>query len=94
MWLNIAAAAVTILTFVAIIRKTEVRLALLTGGLILAVLSMDPQAWSEAFFKSMTVAGLISTILPVMGFAPCGGCGGGAAIRCGQGVPPGPRLDP
>ena len=69
MWLNVAAAVVTVLTFVAIIRKMEVRLALLTGGLILAVLSMNPQAWSEAFFKSMTVAGLISTILPVMGFA-------------------------
>jgi len=61
MWLNIAAAVVTVLTFVAIIRKMEVRLALLTGGLILALLSLDPQAWFEAFFKSMTVAGLIST---------------------------------
>ena len=69
MWLNVAAAVVTVLTFVAIIRKMEVRLALLTGGLILALLSLDPQAWFEAFFKSMTVAGLISTILPVMGFA-------------------------
>ncbi len=69
MWLNVAAAVVTVLTFVAIIRKMEVRLALLTGGLILAILSLDPQAWSEAFLKSMTVAGLISVILPVMGFA-------------------------
>jgi len=69
MWLNIAAGAVTILTFVAIVWKMEVRLALLTGGLILALLSLNPLAWSDAFFKSMTVAGLISTILPVMGFA-------------------------
>ncbi|HSB69309.1 MAG TPA: C4-dicarboxylate transporter DcuC [Candidatus Methylomirabilis sp.] len=69
MFLNIVAAAVTVLTFAAIVRKVEVRLALLTGGLIMALLSMNPQAWSEAFFKSMTVAGLISVILPVMGFA-------------------------
>lgn len=69
MFLNIAAAVVTILTFIAIIRKVEVRLALLTGGLVLAVLSLNLQAWSEAFVKSMTVAGLISVILPVMGFA-------------------------
>lgn len=69
MFLNIAAAVVTILTFVAIVRKAEVRLALLTGGLAMALLSLNVQAWSEAFFKSMTVAGLISVILPVMGFA-------------------------
>lgn len=69
MWLNVAAAVVTVLTFVAIIRKMEVRLALLTGGLALAILSLNPLAWSEAFLKSMTVAGLISVILPVMGFA-------------------------
>ena len=69
MFLNIAAAVVTILTFIAIIRKVEVRLALLTGGLVLAILSLNLQAWSEAFVKSMTVAGLISVILPVMGFA-------------------------
>jgi DcuC family C4-dicarboxylate transporter len=69
MFLNIAAAVVTVLTFVAIIRKVEVRLALLTGGLAMALLSLNPQAWSQSFFKSMTVVGLISVILPVMGFA-------------------------
>lgn len=69
MFLNILAAVVTILTFVAIIRGAEVRLALLTGGLAMALVSLNPQAWSEAFVKSMTTAGLISVILPVMGFA-------------------------
>jgi DcuC family C4-dicarboxylate transporter len=69
MFLNIAAAVVTVLTFVAIIRRVETRLALLTGGLAMALLALKPQAWSEAFFKSMTTAGLISVILPVMGFA-------------------------
>lgn len=69
MLLNIIAAAVTVLTFAAIVRRAEVRLALLTGGLVMAVLSLNPQAFSEAFMKSMTTAGLISVILPVMGFA-------------------------
>jgi len=69
MFLNIAAAVVTVLTFVAIIRRVETRLALLAGGLVMALLSLNPQAWSTAFFNSMTTAGLISVILPVMGFA-------------------------
>jgi len=69
MFLNIVALVVTVLTFAAIIRKAEVRLALLAGGLVMAVLSWNLQAFSEAFTKSMTTAGLISVILPVMGFA-------------------------
>jgi DcuC family C4-dicarboxylate transporter len=69
MFLNIAAAVVTVLTFAAIIQRVETRLALLTGGLIMALLALKPQAWSEAFYNSMTTAGLISVILPVMGFA-------------------------
>ncbi|HEX7549556.1 MAG TPA: C4-dicarboxylate transporter DcuC [Candidatus Methylomirabilis sp.] len=69
MFLNIIALMVTVLTFAAIIRKAEVRLALLAGGLVMAVLSWNLQAFSEAFSKSMTTAGLISVILPVMGFA-------------------------
>lgn len=69
MFLNIIALVVTVVTFAAIIRKAEVRLALLAGGLAMAVLSWNLQAFSEAFTKSMTTAGLISVILPVMGFA-------------------------
>lgn len=69
MFLNIMALVVTVVTFGAIIRRAEVRLALLTGGLVMAVLSWKLQAFSEAFTKSMTTAGLISVILPVMGFA-------------------------
>ena len=61
MWLNIIAAVVTVLTFGAIVRKVEVRLALLTGGLVMAVISWNPQAWSDAFARSMTVAGLHQT---------------------------------
>ena len=69
MVLNIVALVVTVGTFAAIIRKAEVRLALLAGGLVMVVLSWNLQAFSEAFTRSMTTAGLISVILPVMGFA-------------------------
>ncbi len=69
MWMNVVAMVVTILTFTAIVKKVEVRLALLTGGLIMAVLAWNPQAWSDAFAKNMTVAGLLVVIPPVMGFA-------------------------
>jgi len=46
-----------------------VRLALLVAGFVLAVASWNLIAWSDAFIKSMTTAGLISVILPAMGFA-------------------------
>jgi DcuC family C4-dicarboxylate transporter len=69
MVLNIVALVVTVGTFAAIIRRAEVRLALLAGGLVMAVLSWNLQAFSDAFTRSMTTAGLISVILPVMGFA-------------------------
>ncbi|HYM91599.1 MAG TPA: C4-dicarboxylate transporter DcuC [bacterium] len=69
MFLAIAAGVITVAVFVAIVRRVEVRLALLTGGLAMAVLSLNPQAWSNAFLSGMTISGLITVILPVMGFA-------------------------
>ena len=69
MFLYIMALVVTVVTFAAIIRRAEVRLALLTGGLVMAALSWNLPAFSAAFTASMTTAGLISVILPVMGFA-------------------------
>jgi len=69
MFMNIFAALVTILTFVAILRRVEVRLALLLAGFVLTVASWNLVAWSNAFINSMTTAGLISVILPAMGFA-------------------------
>lgn len=65
---DLLALAVVIATFAFIIRGTEVRLALLTGGAVLALLSLNPNAWFEAFAKSMTTAGLITVILPAIGF--------------------------
>src|SRR6266545_5356105 len=69
MLMNVIAGVVTILTFAAIVRRVEVRLALLTGGLVMALIAWNPQAWSDAFAKNMVFAGLLQTILPVMGFA-------------------------
>jgi DcuC family C4-dicarboxylate transporter len=69
MFMNIVAVVVTVLTFAAIVKKVEVRLALLTGGLVMAVIAWNPQAWSDAFARNMVVAGLLQTIPPVMGFA-------------------------
>jgi len=69
MLMYLIAAAVTVLTFGAIVKKLEVRLALLTGGLIMAVIAWNPQAWSDAFARNMVVAGLLQAIPPVMGFA-------------------------
>jgi DcuC family C4-dicarboxylate transporter len=69
MFMNLFAALVTILTFAAILRRVEVRLALLVAGFVLAVASWNLVAWSNAFIASMTTAGLISVILPAMGFA-------------------------
>jgi DcuC family C4-dicarboxylate transporter len=69
MLMNVIAAVVTVLTFWAIIRKVEVRLALLAGGLVMGVIAWNLQAWSDAFARNMTFAGLLLTIPPVMGFA-------------------------
>ena len=69
MFMNLFAALVTILTFAAILRRVEVRLAMLVAGFVLAVASWNLVAWSNAFIASMTTAGLISVILPAMGFA-------------------------
>jgi C4-dicarboxylate transporter, DcuC family len=69
MLMNVIAAIVTVVTFAAIIKQVEVRLALLTGGLFMALISLNPQAWSDAFAKNMTFGGLLLTIPPVMGFA-------------------------
>lgn len=69
MLMYLIAAVVTVLTFGAIVKKLEVRLALLAGGLIMAVIAWNPQAWSDAFARNMVVAGLLQTIPPVMGFA-------------------------
>ena len=73
---DLFAAAVVLVTFVLIIRGAEVRLALLCAGAVLAAASGGPGAWFDAFGTSMTVVGLITVILPALGFT--------AVIRLGK----------
>ena len=54
---------------VALVKQKETRLVLITAGFLLCFLSVKPMAAFAAFEKSMTTAGLIMTILSVMGFA-------------------------
>ncbi len=65
-WIGIA---VVILTIWALIKKYETKLVLMTAGLFLACISLDPMAALNAFAKSMTNNGLILAICSSMGFA-------------------------
>jgi DcuC family C4-dicarboxylate transporter len=65
---DLSAAVVVVAMFIAIIRGAEVRLALLVAGAVLAVAAGKPGAWFDAFSASMTQAGLITVILPALGF--------------------------
>lgn len=66
--MDIVAVIVVIATFVCIIRGVEVRLALLAGGAVLAVAAGKPEQWFTAFSQAMVQAGLITVILPAIGF--------------------------
>ena len=66
--MDLVAAAVVVATFVFIIRGAEVRLALLAGGAVLALAAWKPDAWFGAFASSMVQAGLLTVILPAIGF--------------------------
>ena len=52
-----------------LIKQKETRLVLISAGFLLCFLSINPMNAFAAFEKSMTTAGLIKTILSVMGFA-------------------------
>jgi len=66
--MDILAAVVVVATFTFIIRGAEVRLALLAAGAVLALASWKPEAWFTAFANSMAQAGLLTVILPAIGF--------------------------
>jgi C4-dicarboxylate transporter, DcuC family len=66
--LDLLSAVVVIATFYFIIKGTEVRLALLAGGAVLAAASLKPEAWFASFATSMAQAGLLTVILPAIGF--------------------------
>ncbi len=52
-----------------LIKQKETRLVLIAAGFLLCFLSLNPMGAFAAFEKSMVTAGLIKTILSVMGFA-------------------------
>lgn len=66
--MDILAAAVVVATFYFIVRGAEVRLALLAGGAVLAIASLKPESWFASFSSAMSQAGLITVILPAIGF--------------------------
>ncbi|HAW44876.1 MAG TPA: C4-dicarboxylate ABC transporter [Sutterella sp.] len=63
------AVVVVILTVVALIKRWETRLVLITAGLFLCVASLAPMTGLNAFAKSMTNNSLIMAICGSMGFA-------------------------
>lgn len=64
-----AAIVVVILTVIALVKRIETRLVLLTAGLFLCCISLNPMAGLNQFAKSITNAGLIQSICSAMGFA-------------------------
>lgn len=65
----ILAILITIGAIYALIRRHETRLVLITAGLAMATISMDPLEAFRQFDKSMTNGGLIVSICSAMGFA-------------------------
>ena len=68
-WTIWVAVAVIIATVYALVKRYETRLVLLTAGLVMAVISMQPMMAFKQFDKSMTNASLIIAICSAMGFA-------------------------
>lgn len=66
LWLAVAIVCVTVY---ALIKRYETRLVLLTSGLVMALISLEPMMAFKQFDKSMTNASLIIAICSAMGFA-------------------------
>ncbi len=65
-WLAVAAIVAVI---VALIKKCEVRVTLLSAGIFLCLISLQPMAAFNQFAKMMTSATLVQAITAAMGFA-------------------------
>ena len=63
------AIVVTIATIYALIKRYETRLVLLTAGLLMCFIALDPMSALNQFAKQMTNASLIMAICSAMGFA-------------------------
>lgn len=67
--LPIIGVLIILVTVYAIIKRYETRLVLFTAGLAMCLIALEPMAAFNQFQTSMTNAGLIKSILSVMGFA-------------------------
>lgn len=65
----IASIVIVCLTIYGLVRRYETRLVLISSGLLMAILSLDPMTALQQFDKSMTNASLIIAICSAMGFA-------------------------
>lgn len=63
------AVLVVILTVAALIKRLETRMVLITAGMFLCCLSLDPMSGLSAFAKAMTNNALVTAICGSMGFA-------------------------
>lgn len=63
------AVLVIILTVAALIKRLETRMVLITAGMFLCCLSLDPMSGLSAFAKAMTNNALVTAICGSMGFA-------------------------
>ncbi len=64
-----AALVVIALTIAALVKRIETRFVLISAGLLLCLLSLNPMAALNQFARSMTSSGLIQSICSAMGFA-------------------------
>ncbi|MDR2008238.1 MAG: C4-dicarboxylate ABC transporter, partial [Alphaproteobacteria bacterium] len=60
---------IVLITFYAIIKNYETRLVLFTSGLLMSAIAMVPMGGIDAFIKELTNAGLVTTIITVLGFS-------------------------
>ena len=66
---TIMAVVVVLGVIYGLIRRWETRLVLIVGGLVMAVLSLNPMMAFHQFDKSMTNPNLIIVVCSAMGFA-------------------------
>ncbi|MCL2566900.1 MAG: C4-dicarboxylate transporter DcuC [Alphaproteobacteria bacterium] len=60
---------IVLITLYAIIKNYETRLTLFTSGLLMSAIALVPMGGIDAFIKELTNAGLVTTIITVLGFS-------------------------
>ena len=67
--MTIVGSIIVIATIILLIMKYDAKVVLLAAGLLMGIIGGQPMEIFKAFEKSMTSAGLISSICSCMGFA-------------------------